>query len=84
MTYRRLRIAPAAAVEEGRRGAVKGRFCRACGGVFSLFASSHRGKPVYGKDHVAAPCTHEGDDFVAGEPWWEPAIEVLPAPPADL
>ena len=79
MTYRRLRVAPAAAVEEARRGPVKGRFCRACGGVFSLHAASHRGKPVYGKDHVAAPCAHEGDEFEPGADWWEPAIEVLPA-----
>lgn len=84
MTYRRLRVAPAAAVDEERRGSVKGRFCHSCGGVFPLHASRHRGKPVYGKDHVASPCTHEGDDFVTGEPWWEPAIEVLPSPPADL
>lgn len=81
MTYRRLRVAPAAAVEETRRGAVKGRFCRSCGSVFALHAARHRGKPVYGKDHVSAPCAHEGDDFEPGVDWWEPAVEVLPPPP---
>ena len=80
MTYRRLRVAPAGAVEEARRGRVLGRFCRSCGGVFPLHAARHRGKPAYGKDHVAAPCSHEGDEFEDGASWWEPAIEVLPAP----
>ena len=83
MTYRSLRVAPAAAVDEARRGPVKGRFCRACGGVFSLHADRHKGKPVYGKDHIAAPCAHEGDAFDSGEAWWEPAVEVLPAPPSE-
>ena len=79
MAYRRVDVAPAAAVEEARRGAVKGRFCRACGGVFPRYAASHRGKPIYGKDHVASPCSHEGDDFEPGASWWEPAVEILPA-----
>jgi hypothetical protein len=34
---------------------------------------------MYGKDHIAAPCAHEGEPFDPGEPWWEPAVEVLPA-----
>jgi hypothetical protein len=33
---------------------------------------------MYGRDHIASPCTHEGEAFEAGENWWEPAVEVLP------
>lgn len=83
MTYRRPRVAPAGSVAKERRGPVKGRFCHACGSVYSLFSDRHRGKPVYGKDHVASPCSHEGDDFEPGADWWEPAIEVLPEPPQE-
>ena len=79
MAYRRIEVAPAAVVEEARRGAVKGRFCHACGGVFARYAARHQGKPIYGKDHVGAPCSHEGDDFEPDASWWEPAVEVLPA-----
>ena len=45
MTYRRLRVAPAASVDEARRGPVKGRFCRVCGAVYSLYSDYHKGKP---------------------------------------
>ena len=83
MVYRRVPLAPAATIAEARRGAVKGRFCTACGSVFSLYAARHDGKPIQGKDHVAAPCSHQGEAFEDGAAWWEPAIEVLPAPPAE-
>jgi hypothetical protein len=33
---------------------------------------------MYGKDHVAAPCAHEGDVFEPGAGWWEAAVLVLP------
>jgi hypothetical protein len=39
------------------------------------------GKAIYGKDHISAPCAHEGEAFDPDEGWWEPAVEVLPAPP---
>ena len=85
MTYRTPRAAPASSLPEERRGSVMGRFCKACGSIYARYAERHKGKPMYGKDHVAAPCSHEGDEFLPGEGWWEPAIEVLPAaePPAD-
>lgn len=79
MTYRTPRAAPASTLPEERRGAVLGRFCKSCGSVYPRFAARHKGKPMYGKDHVATPCSHEGDEFLAGESWWEPAVEVLPA-----
>jgi hypothetical protein len=81
MTYRAPEAAPASRIAEERRGAVQGRFCNACGSVYALFASRHTGKPLHGKDHIAAPCVHEGDRFVDGEDWWEPAVAVLPPPP---
>jgi hypothetical protein len=85
MTYRLPRAAPASSLPGERRGPVVGRFCKACGSIYPRFAARHNGKPMYGKDHIAAPCSHEGDEFAPGEPWWEPAIEVLPAaqPAAD-
>ena len=79
MAYRLPRAAPASSLPEERRGPVVGRFCKACGSIYARHAASHKGKPMYGKDHVAVPCSHEGDEFLPGEPWWEPAIEVLPA-----
>jgi uncharacterized OB-fold protein len=82
MVYRAPRPAPASTLPAERRGRVLGRFCRACGSVYPLYAARHKGKPMYGKDHVASPCGHEGDEFVAGEAWWEPAVEPLPAAPA--
>jgi hypothetical protein len=33
---------------------------------------------MYGKDHVSSTCAHEGEVFDPAEPWWEPAVEVLP------
>lgn len=79
MVYRLPRVAPASSLPEERRGKVAGRFCKSCGSVYPRFADRHKGKPMYGKDHVASPCSHEGDEFLPGEPWWEPALEVLPA-----
>ena len=79
MVYRLPRVAPASSLPEERRGEVAGRFCKACGSVYPRFADRHKGKPMYGKDHVASPCSHEGDEFAAGESWWEPAVEALPA-----
>ncbi len=82
MAYRLPRAAPASSLSEERRGPVVGRFCKACGSIYARYAGRHEGKPVYGKDHVSSPCSHEGDEFLADEPWWEPAIEVLaPADP---
>ena len=80
MVYRLPRLAPLSRVPEERRGRVSGHFCHACGSVYPQFAARHQGKPAYGKDHVSAPCSHEGQRFDAGESWWEPAIEVLSEP----
>ena len=81
MVYRTSMPAPASRVAAERRGRQVGIFCLACGSVYPLHTARHGGKPVYGKDHVASPCPHEGDDFAPGEEWWEPAVEVLPPPP---
>jgi hypothetical protein len=81
VTYRGPAAAPESSIPPERRGRVLGRFCLACGAVYRQHAPVHRGTPVHGKDHVASPCSHEGDDFAPGEPWWEPAVEVLPPPP---
>lgn len=82
MAYRVPSAAPQSRVPAERRGRVLGRFCHDCDSVYSLHAARHAGKPVHGKDHVSAPCAHEGEEFAAGEAWWEPAVEVLPPPPA--
>ena len=74
--------APESQIPAERRGAVLGRICLDCGSVYPPSRAKHSGKPLYGKDHVAAPCLHEGDGFAAGEGWWQPAVEVLP-PPAE-
>ena len=81
MVYRRVNAAPLSALPEAQRGEIVGRFCKACGEIYPPHRSRHRGKPVYGKDHVASPCAHEGEDFAAGASWWEPAAEILPPPP---
>ena len=76
--------APESQVAAERRGRVLGRFCRVCGSVYPIHRARHSGRPVYGKDHVASPCSHEGDVFEPGQQWWEPAVEVLaPPPPAE-
>ncbi len=80
MVYRKVNAAPLSAVPEAQRGEIVGRFCKACGEIYPPHRAGHRGKPIYGKDHVASPCPHEGETFVAGTDWWEPAAELLPAP----
>lgn len=82
MVYRAPTPAPASRVAEGRRGPQLGRFCLTCGNVYPLHRARHAGRPMVGKDHIAAPCPHEGEAFDPGERWWEPAVEVMPAPPA--
>lgn len=81
MVYRNPSAAPASQIPADRRGAVVGRFCKSCFESYPLHRARHHGKPLHGKDHVAAPCPHEGDEFLPGEDWWEPAVEVLPPPP---
>lgn len=82
MVYRTTMPAPASQVPEARRGRVVGAFCLDCGAVYPLHRRRHAGKPLYGRDHIASPCPHEGEAFDPGEGWWEPALEVLPAPAA--
>ena len=45
-----------------------------------LFAPAHPAprQVRYGRDHIASPCSHEGESFEPGANWWEPAVEVLP------
>ena len=81
--YRELEAAPRSRLAAERRGRVVGRFCHACGNFYPEQRAHHAGKPIYGKDHVASPCSHEGDAFAPGEDWWEPAVEVLPRPDDD-
>ena len=33
---------------------------------------------MYGRDHVASPCAHEGEVFELGADWWERAVEIVP------
>ena len=68
--------------ERQAAASVVGRFCKGCRAVYPRFAARHVGKPVAGRDHVASPCAHEGQEFTAGAIWWEPAVELLPAPAA--
>ncbi len=82
MVYRLPPAGPASQIPPERRGAVMGRFCLICAAVYPLHRAVHAGQPVYGRDHIASPCAHEGDTFTPGASWWEPAVEVLPAPPA--
>ena len=77
MVYRAPRVAPASGLPPERKGRVVGRFCLTCSNVYPLHAQVHRGKPTFGKDHVASTCTHEGEDFSEGVAWWEPAVEVV-------
>lgn len=86
MVYRKPQAAPQSQLPEARRGRTVGRFCHVCGTIYPLNRSRHTGKPVYGRDHIASPCAHEGEVFTPGESWWEPAVEVLPevvAPPEE-
>ena len=81
MPYNTPHVAALRYVPEDRRGPVQGRFCFACGSLYPSLRARHTGKPLYGKDHVAAPCTQEGQPFAPGADWWELAVEVLPPPP---
>lgn len=78
MVYRFPHAAPQSQLPQEKQGRTIGRFCKVCGSIYPLHRARHRGKAMYGRDHIASPCSHEGDAFVAGEVWWEPAIEVLP------
>ena len=78
MVYRFPHAAPQSQLPEERQGRTIGRFCRVCGSIYPLNRRHHRGKPMYGRDHIASPCTHEGEAFEPGENLWEPAVEVLP------
>jgi len=83
--YRHIESAPASRVAEDRRGAVVGRYCNSCHAIYPRLRQRHAGKPVYGRDHLATTCVHEGEEFAEGAAWWEPAVELLPAaeaPPA--
>lgn len=80
MVYRHPHAAPASQLPPERRGRVVGRFCLVCGCIYPAQRARHSGRPLYGRDHIAAPCAHEGDLFEPGASWWEPAVEVLPAP----
>lgn len=83
MVYRAPKPAPAGRLPAERRGRVVGRFCLACTAVYPLHRARHQGKPIYGRDHISSPCVHEGDAFGEEASWWQPAVEVLPAPPAE-
>jgi hypothetical protein len=76
--YRFPHAAPQSQLPEERQGRTIGRFCKVCYSIYPLHRKLHRGKPVYGRDHIASPCAHEGDTFEEGANWWEPAVEVLP------
>jgi hypothetical protein len=84
MTYRIPEAAPQSQIPEERRGRTVGRFCHTCGSIYPLHRSTHSDKPMYGKDHISSTCAHEGEAFDTVEPWWEPAVEVLPAPAAPV
>ena len=83
MTYRTPPLAPASQLSQAQRGSVGGRFCRGCGSIYARYAARHKGKPMYGKDHVSAPCNHEGEMFEDGASWWEAAVTVIPEVPAE-
>jgi hypothetical protein len=80
MVYRNPEAAPAGLIAPEQRGPVVGSFCHVCGSTYPLHRARHSGKPLYGRDHVASPCAHEGELFEPGADWWEPAVEVLPVP----
>lgn len=78
MVYRFPHAAPKSRVAAERQGRVVGYFCLVCGSIYPLHRARHSGRPVYGRDHVASPCAHEGDRFEPGADWWDDAVEVLP------
>jgi hypothetical protein len=79
MVYRVPPAAPASQIPPDRRGRVMGHYCLICASLYPLHRATHTGRPVYGRDHIASPCSHEGDVFEPGASWWEPGVEVLPA-----
>jgi len=82
MVFRAPRAAPQSRIPPERRGHIVGRFCHGCGQVYPLQRSLHTGDPISGRDHVASTCAYEGWAFEPGASWWEPAVELLPAPAA--
>lgn len=80
--YRQPASAPQSSLPPERRGDVVGRYCNVCHAVYPRYAARHAGKPAYGRDHIASPCSQEGLAFAEGADWWEPAVEVLPSQPA--
>ena len=78
MVYRLPHAAPESQVPGDRRGRQIGRFCLICATIYPLHRGRHTGKPMYGRDHIASTCAHEGDLFTDGHDWWEWAVEVLP------
>lgn len=82
MSYRVPEAAPMNQLPEERRGRVLGTFCLVCGSLYPLHRAKHSGKPVYGRDHIASTCAHEGEAFEHEASWWQPGVEVLPPPPA--
>jgi hypothetical protein len=78
MVYRAPHAAPRNQIPEERQGRTIGRFCLVCGMIYPLQRARHSGRPMYGRDHIASPCAHEGEKFQAEAPWWQPAVEVLP------
>lgn len=83
MAYRVPEAAPQSQIAAERRGRTVGRFCHTCGSIYPLHRATHTGKPVYGKDHISSTCAHEGEAFDPAAPWWEPAVEVTVAVPAE-
>lgn len=80
--YRPLNAAPESVLAVERRGAVVGKFCRACKSIYPALRHRHVGKPSFGKDHISAPCAYEGRVFEQDADWWEPAVVVLDPAPA--
>ena len=78
MVFRAPRAAPYSRVQEGRRGALLGRFCHGCNQIFPLQRRLPAGDPIYGRAFVASTCPSEGGAFEEGGDWWEAAVEVLP------
>jgi hypothetical protein len=78
MVYRAPHAAPASQLPAERRGRVVARFCYVCGALYPLHRPTHSGRAAYGRDHIASPCAHEGEEFGDGAAWWVEAVEVLP------
>jgi hypothetical protein len=78
MVYRFPHAAPLSQLPPEKQGRMIGYFCHTCGFFYPEHRKKHSGKPLYGRDHIASPCSHEGDLFAPGETWWELAAEVLP------